>query len=61
MNAKTEKRLSLMAAFLLTAAVFIAPNPIQQQQKLHFLSAAEQAVPLPLVIAQNIVSGKVVH
>lgn len=32
MNAKTEKRLGIMAAFLLTAAIFVAPNPIQQVQ-----------------------------
>lgn len=43
MNAKTEKRLGVMAAFLLTAAMFIAPNPIQQQQKFHFLSMTEEA------------------
>lgn len=56
MNAKTEKRLGVMAAFLLTAAIFIAPNPIQQQQKFHFLSMTEEAVknvPDLVIIAQN--------
>lgn len=56
MNAKTEKRLGVMAAFLLTAAMFIAPNPIQQQQKFHFLSMTEEAaknVPDLVILAQN--------
>jgi hypothetical protein len=56
MNAKTEKRLGIMAAFLLTAAIFVAPNPIQQQQKFHFLSMTEEAVknvPDLIVVAQN--------
>ncbi len=64
MNAKTEKRLGIMAAFLLTAAMFIAPNPIQQQQKFDFLSLTEDAVKDAsglVVMAQNTVTGKAVR
>ncbi|MDR0253979.1 MAG: hypothetical protein LBI75_12435 [Brucellaceae bacterium] len=64
MNAKTEKRLGIMAAFLLTAAMFVAPNPIQQQQKFHFLSMTEEAVknvPDLVVVAQNSLSGAAVR
>ena len=64
MNAKTEKRLGVMAAFLLTAAMLVAPNPIQQQQKFHFLSITEEAVkdvPHLVVVAQNTVTGKTVR
>lgn len=45
MNAKTEKRLGLMAAFLLTAAIFVAPNPIQK----------------PQVMAQNTLTGNTIR
>ena len=64
MNAKTEKRLGVMAAFLLTAAMFVAPNPIQQHQKLPFLSMTEKAVkdvPHMLVFAQNTVTGRAIR
>lgn len=64
MNAKTEKRLGIMAAFLLTAAMFVAPNPIQQQQKFHFLSMTEEAVknvPDLVVVAQNSLSDATVR
>ena len=64
MNAKTEKRLGIMAAFLLTAAIFVAPNPIQQQQKFHFLSMTEEAVnnvPDLIVVAQNSPSSQAVR
>ncbi|MBX8824455.1 hypothetical protein [Ochrobactrum sp. SFR4] len=64
MNAKTEKRLGIMAALLLTAAIFVAPNPIQQQQKFHFLSMTEEAVkdvPALIVVAQNTLTGKIIR
>lgn len=64
MNAKTEKRLGIMAAFLLTAAIFVAPNPIQQQQKFHFLSMTEEAVknaPGLVVVAQNSQTNQAIH
>lgn len=64
MNAKTEKRLGLMAAFLLTAAIFVAPNPIQQQQKIQFLSmtgTANQAIHTPYLLAQNSLSDQTIR
>ncbi len=64
MNAKTEKRLGIIAAFLLTAAIFVAPNPIQQQQKFHFLSMTEEAVknvPGLVVVAQNSQTNQAIH
>lgn len=64
MNAKTEKRLGLTAAFLLTAAMFIAPNPIQQQQKTTVFSSAENAVSValqPIIMAQNNLTYKAIH
>lgn len=64
MNAKTEKRLGIMAALLLTAAMFVAPNPIQQQQNFHFLSMTEEAVkdiPALIVVAQNHQSGSAIR
>lgn len=56
MNARTEKRLGTMAAFLLTAAIFVAPNPIQKPQPPHFLSLTEEMVkdvPHLVMVAQN--------
>lgn len=56
MNAKTEKRLGLMAAFLLTAAIFIAPNAIAQHHQLHsatLMNYFARSIPQPVMLAQN--------
>lgn len=64
MNAKTEKRLGVLAALLLTAAIFVAPNPIQQQAKTHLLSVSEEVmkdISGLVVVAHNSLTGKTIR
>lgn len=55
MNAKTEKRLGLLAAFLLTTAIFIAPNSIAKRQQTGPIITGQSAAPAsqPMLLAQN--------